>query len=152
MAAPFQIIPAAPAETAEILGLEQLCYADPWTERIIRTFVIAAGLPEKGYVARVLKKGDAVIAYAFASRQERQLLVERLGVRPENRRKGIGSGLMVSLIYAAREMKLPVITCSVDDENLGGQLFLKYGGFKALPVTNESRSARMIQFTRSANG
>ena len=152
MAAPFQIIPATPAETAEILGLEQLCYSDPWTERIIRTFVVAAGLPSKGYVARVLKEGDAVIAYAFASKQEGQLLVERLGVRPENRRKQIGSGLMVSLIYAAREMKLPVITCSLDEENLTGQLFLKYGGFRALPVTDESRSARMIQFARSANG
>src|SRR6187399_3313234 len=98
MAAPFQIIPATPAETADILGLEQLCYPDPWTERIIRTFVVAASLPNKGYIARVIMEGQAVLGYAFASKQERQLLVERLGVRPENRRKGIGSGLMVSLI------------------------------------------------------
>ena len=152
MAAPFQIIPATPAETAEILGLEQLCYSDPWNERIIRTFVVAASLPKKGYVARIIMEGRAVLGYAFASRQEGQLLVERLGVRPEHRRKEIGSGLMASLIFAAREMKLPAITCSVDEENLGGQLFLKYGGFKALPVTDESRSARMIQFARSANG
>jgi [ribosomal protein S18]-alanine N-acetyltransferase len=150
--APFQIIPATPAETADILSLEQLCYPDPWSERIIRTFVVAAGLPRKGYVARIIMEGKEVVAYAFASRQEGQLLVERLGVRPENRRKGIGSGLMVSLIYAAREWKLPVITCSLDEKNLAGQLFLKYGGFKALPVTDESRSARMIQFARSANG
>lgn len=148
----FQIIPATPAETAEIVGLEQLCYPDPWNERIIRTFVVAAGLPSKGYVARALKEGDAVIAYAFASRQEGQLLVERLGVRPESRRKQIGSGLMVSLIYAAREMKLPVITCSVAEENLPGQLFLKYGGFKALPMTDEARSTKAIQFARPTSG
>ena len=152
MAAPFQIIPATPAETAEILGLEQLCYSDPWTERVIGAFVVAAGLPKKGYVARIIMEGQSVLGYALASRQEGQLLVERLGVRPENRRKGIGSGLMVSLIYAARELKLPVITCSLDEENLGGQLFLKYGGFKALPVTDEARCAKTIQFARSANG
>ena len=57
MPAPFQIIPATPAETAEILGLEQLCYPDPWTERIIRTFVVAASLPKKGYVARIIMEG-----------------------------------------------------------------------------------------------
>jgi hypothetical protein len=59
---------------------------------------------------------------------------------------------MVSLIFAAREMKLPAITCSVDEENLTGQLFLKYGNFKALPMTDESRNAQAIQFARSANG
>jgi GNAT superfamily N-acetyltransferase len=152
MAAPFQIIPATPAETAEILGLEQLCYPNPWTERIIRTFVVAADLTRKGYVARIIMEGQSVLGCALSPRQEGQLLVERLGVRPENRRKQIGSGLMVSLIYAAREWKLPVITCSVDEENLPGQLFLKYGGFKALPMTDESRSARMIQFARPTSG
>ena len=152
MAAPFQIIPATPAETAEILGLEQLCYPSPWDERVIGAFLVAASLPHKGYLVRILKEGDAVVAYALASRQEGQLLVERLGIRPEHRRKGIGSGLMVSLIYAAREMKLPAVTCSLDEENLGGQLFLKYGGFKALPVTDEARCAKTIQFARSANG
>jgi ribosomal protein S18 acetylase RimI-like enzyme len=152
MSAPFQIIPATPAETAEIVGLEQLCYSDPWTERIVRTFAVAASLPKKGYVARIIMEGQAVLGYALASRQEGQVLVERLGVRPENRRKQIGSGLMVSLIYAAREMKLPAITCSVDEENLAGQLFLKYGGFKALPMTDEPRSAKAIQFVRPASG
>ncbi len=97
-----------------------------------------------------MKEKDAVIAYALASRQEGQLLVERLGVRPENRRKGVGSGLMVSLILSARKWKLPAITCSVDEENLGGQLFLKVGGFKALSATDEARSAKAIQFYRSA--
>jgi ribosomal protein S18 acetylase RimI-like enzyme len=118
MAAPFQIIPATPAETAEILGLEQPCYPDPWNGRIVRAFVVAASLPNKGYVARIIMEGQTVLGYALASRQEGQLLVERLGVRPENRRKRIGSGLMVSLIFAAREWKLPAITCSVDEENL----------------------------------
>ncbi len=152
MAAPFQITPATPAETADILGLEQLCYPDPWNERIVRTFVVAACLPKKGYVAKVLKEKAAVIAYALASRQDGHLLVERLGVQPEERRKQIGSGLMVSLIYAARELKLPVITCSLDEGNLAGQLFLKYGGFKALPVTDEARSEKVIHFARSASG
>lgn len=110
MAAPFQIIPATPAETAEILGLEQLCYRDPWTERILRTFIVAASLPKKGYIARIIMEGQAVLGYALASQQESQLLVERLGIRPENRREGIGSGLMVSLIFAAREMKVPATT------------------------------------------
>jgi [ribosomal protein S18]-alanine N-acetyltransferase len=152
MAAPFQIIPATPAETAEILDLEQLCYPDPWSERIVRTFVVAASLPKNGYVARIIMEGQAVLGYALASRQEGQLLVERLGVLPENRRKGIGSGLMVSLIFSAREMKLPAVTCSLDEQNLPGQLFLKYGGFKALPVTDEARRAKTIQFARSSKG
>ena len=88
----------------------------------------------------------------FASRQEEQLLVERIGVRPEHRQKGIGSGLMVSLIFAARDEKLPAITCSLDEDNLAGQLFLKHGNFKALPLTDEARNARVIQFARPTNG
>ena len=95
-------------------------------------------------------EGQKVLGYALASKQEGQLLVERLGVRPEHRRKGIGSGLMVSLIFTARDWKLPAITCSVDEENLAGQLFLKVGNFKALPVTEEARREKMIQFARSA--
>jgi hypothetical protein len=61
MPAPFQIIPATPAETGEILGLEQLCYPDPWNKRIVSTFVIAANLPKKGYVARIIMKGQVVL-------------------------------------------------------------------------------------------
>ena len=114
--------------------------------------MVVASLPKKGYVARLIMEGQEVLGYALASRQESQLLVERLGVRPENRRQGIGSGLMVSLIFAAREMKLPVIACSLDEENLGGQLFLKYSGFKAMPVTDEARTEKVIQFARSASG
>jgi ribosomal protein S18 acetylase RimI-like enzyme len=151
MTVPFQINAATLAETAGILALEQLCYPTPWEEPLVRTFMVAASLPKKGYLARVMREGNAVIAYALASRQEGQLLVERLGIRPKYRRQGIGSGLMVSLIFAAREMKLSAITCSLDEENLAGQLFLKYGGFKALPVTHEARSAKMIQFVRLTN-
>ena len=152
MAAPFQIIPATPAETAELLSLEQLCYPTPWNERLVQTFVVASSLPSKGYLARVIMEGQKVLGYAFASRQESQLLVERFGVRPEHRRKGIGSGLMASLIFAARNWKLPAITCSLDEENLAGQLFLKHGGFKALRVTEEARAEKVIQFARSAKG
>lgn len=49
-------------------------------------------------------------------------------------------------------LELDVITCSLDEENLGGQLFLKYGGFKALPVTDVARIEKVIQFARSSNG
>ena len=149
MAAPFQIIPANPVEIPDILSLEQLCFPRPWEERLVRSFVVAACLPKKGYLARVIMEGKVVVAYAFASQHEGQLLVERLGIRPENRRQGVGSGLMVSLIFSAREWKLPAITCSVEEENLGGQLFLKYGRFKALPMTDEARREKVIQFARS---
>lgn len=64
---------------------------------------MAAGLSNTGYVERELKEKDVVIAYAFASRQESQLLVERLGVRPENRRKQLETGLKVSLIFTAQD-------------------------------------------------
>jgi ribosomal protein S18 acetylase RimI-like enzyme len=150
MAAPFQIIPATPAEMADIVGLEQLCYPRPWSERLVRSFVVAATLPKKDSIARVIMEGKEVLGYAFASRQENQLHVERLGVRPERRRKKIGSGLMVSLIFTALDWKLPAITCSVDEENLAAQLFLKVGNFKALPVTEEARKEKVIQFARSA--
>jgi hypothetical protein len=63
MSAPFQIIPATPAETAEIVRLEQLCYPSPWTERIVKTFVVAASLPKKGYVARIIMEGQEVLGY-----------------------------------------------------------------------------------------
>jgi ribosomal protein S18 acetylase RimI-like enzyme len=150
MTAPFQIIPATPAETADIVGLERLCYRRPWNERLVRSYVVAATLPKKGLIARVIMEGKEVLGYAFASRQESQLLVERLGVRPEYRRKKIGSGLMVSLIFTARDWKLPAITCSVDEDNLAGQLFLRVGNFKALPMTEVARSEKVIQFMRSA--
>jgi ribosomal protein S18 acetylase RimI-like enzyme len=152
MPAPFQISPATLAETAELLSLEQACYPDPWKERVIRPFIVAASLPNKGYLARILKEGDRAIAYALASRQDGQLLVERLGVRPDHRRKEIGSGLMVSLIFAAQAWKLPAITCSLAEDNLAGQLFLKYGGFKAVPMTEEARAQKAIQFARSTKG
>lgn len=66
----------------------------------------------------IIMEGQEVVACAFASQHEDQLLLERVGVRPENRRKGVGAGLMVSLILAARNWKLPAITCSVDEEGL----------------------------------
>ncbi len=67
MATPFQIIPATPAETAEILGLERLCHPTPWDEPLIRAFLVAASLPNKGYFARFLKEKDAVKARLLAA-------------------------------------------------------------------------------------
>ena len=75
-----------------------------------------------------------------------------MGGRPENRRQGVGSGLMVSVILTARNWKLPANTCPVDEDNLAGQRFLKYGGFEALPITGEARSEKVIQFARSTKG
>src|SRR3954452_19692572 len=98
MSAHLQVIPATPDELAEILKLEQDCFFRPWNERRVRTFLVAACLSNKGYLARTLKDGDSPVGYAFASRQGGQLEVERLGVQPDNRRKGIALGLMVSLI------------------------------------------------------
>src|SRR5436190_241775 len=78
MAATYQIMPATLAEAAEIIALERLCYPAPWEEKLIRPFLVAASLPNKGYLARVLKQAGTVVAYAFASRQAGQLPGERL--------------------------------------------------------------------------
>ena len=64
----------------------------------------------------------------------------------------IGAGVAMSLIFAVRERNLPAVTCSPDEVNLAGQLYLKADKFKALPVTKEAKSEKMIQFARSAKG
>lgn len=147
-----QIIPATIDELGEILVLEQLGYSDPWAEHLLRAFLVASSLPSNAHLARVLRQDGTVVGYALASRQDGQLLVERLNIRPEDRRKGFASGLMVSLIYAARELNVAAITCTLGEENLTGQLFLKCGGFKALPTTNEARREKVIQFARTTKG
>jgi ribosomal-protein-alanine N-acetyltransferase len=149
--APFQIRPATPDQAAELHALDQLCYAPAWDERLLRSFIVAASLPKKGYLASVLRTDDSAIGYAFASRQEGQLLIERLGVRPEHRRQKVAAGLMATLIFAARSWKLPAVTCSLCEENLDGQLFLKHCEFRALPLTDVARGEKIIQFARDAN-
>ncbi len=57
---------------------------------------------------------------------------------------------MASLIFTAQDWMLPVVTCSLGEENLAGQLFLKVGKFKALPMTEVARSEKVIQLARSA--
>lgn len=67
----------------------------------------------------------------------RLMRLRRLCVMPEQRRQGIGTALIESVIEDAKDMQISKITTVIRESNLAGALFLKANGFKAVHLMKD---------------
>ncbi len=102
--------------------------------------VVASGEIVLGYLAFVLRDGEP-----------RYYEVVRLFVRPDSRRKGVGTSLMNALKDRTENGFRRFISWAVGDEQLGMHLFLKDSGFKAMKVLKEFGLVKyLFEWSRTA--
>jgi ribosomal protein S18 acetylase RimI-like enzyme len=87
-----------PADIAAVAELEAESFADPWP---LAFFFEELSLPGREYV--VVEDSGRIVGYGGIMLIDRDAHVMTIAVRPERRRQGLGTRVMVALFDAALE-------------------------------------------------
>jgi ribosomal protein S18 acetylase RimI-like enzyme len=98
-------------------------------------------LRARNSIGKVAMLDGEVVGYMLYAYRKQQLRLLRLVVHPSHRRKGIGRQLIERLQTKLNPERLIKILSAVDETNLGGQLFLKAMGFRAVKIEYRSEGA-----------
>lgn len=113
LVSPVSVVPMAAEHVASLAELEQLCFADPWSE---------AGLSEEltnpcavFFVALAID--GSVAGYVGMHKAADEGAIDNVAVHPAFRKRGVGKALVQSLIAHAKANGLAQITLEVRASN-----------------------------------
>ena len=120
------------SDMAAVMRIEQVSFSHPWDEA---TFIQC--LRTKNVIGMVAEQGGRVVGYMLYELHAKRLHVLNFAVAKASRRQGIGTAMVAKL-----RSKLPLsernrIMLEVSEVNLGGQLFFKSQGFRAVAVIKD---------------
>lgn len=127
-AATFRIVPAVPADAAEVEALERSCFPSPWRREFFDSEVAA----ESRYNRLVKNIRGEVIGYLFSMYYLDEMHVNKIAVRAGYRRQGIATALMKDCTDFARSIGVRSISLEVRQSNLTAQAFYRGLDFRSL--------------------
>ena len=89
------------AHLSAVAQLEQLCFAEPWSERSLQLLCQANG---KGVVILSEEDDTCALAYAGLTHVLDEASVTNIAVHPEFRRQGLGRAVTEALIKQAEQL------------------------------------------------
>jgi ribosomal protein S18 acetylase RimI-like enzyme len=117
--------PAPPAATVLLAALHRDCFPhDAWDEAAIRNLF---AIP--GFFARVARRGEVPIGFAFALDLGDECEALALGVVPGRRRAGAGRALLEDLCTAARDRGAAALLLEVAVNNVAARALYDAAGF-----------------------
>lgn len=123
------IAAATPADVAAIVALEADCQgADAWSAALIGDGV-AGAVPTVSYF---LARRGPVIGYAVASVAGDVVELQRIGVDPAHRRRGVAGELLDQVVEVARAADADRVLLEVREDNAGALAFYAARGFVEL--------------------
>ena len=117
----LRVRPASPEDIEAVSGIEESCFKDPYPAYFIAQLFEAN--PDTFLVASV---DGIVVGYAVVDRWIDHNHLVSIAVRPQNRRKGVGSRLLIALeerMETGRPVKLEVRKSNL----AASELYRKYG-------------------------
>ena len=107
-------VPITPAHLAAVAKLEQLCFADPWSENALQLLCRPNGY---GVVCPKSEESEDVLAYAGMTYALDEGSVTNVAVHPDHRRQGLGRAVVCALAEHARLMGIRRIYLEVRISN-----------------------------------
>ena len=105
-----------------IAGLEQECFADPWSKEAVLESA------ESGVLFLLFEEKGEILGYAGMQIVLDEGYVTNVAVNRNHRKKGIGNALVKGLISAARERELSFVSLEVRPSNTAAiSLYSKLG-------------------------
>lgn len=124
--------PAGPGDVAAVVRLEQVCQGiDAWSEGLVRDG-ITGGLPTIHHLVAREHEVDVVVAYAVASLAGDVAELQRIGVDPAHRRRGLAGVLLDGVADLARLDGAERVLLEVRGDNEGALAFYASRGFAEL--------------------
>jgi ribosomal-protein-alanine N-acetyltransferase len=119
--------PAGPADVAAVVRLEQVCQGpDAWSEALVGEGV-AGGLPTVHHL--VAREADEIVGYAVASLAGDVAELQRIGVDPGHRRRGVAGRLLDGVVDLAARDGAERVLLEVREDNDGALAFYAARGF-----------------------
>ena len=119
-----RIIPMAQQHVAQVARLEQRCFSDPWSERSV-----AEELNNPLSLWLVCVEDDQVLGYVGSQTVLGETDMMNIAVSPECRRKGIGEGLIVSLVEQLKKRESRCLSLEVRASNAAAIALYEKLGF-----------------------
>ncbi|MBT8763416.1 ribosomal protein S18-alanine N-acetyltransferase [Desulfohalobiaceae bacterium Ax17] len=119
-----KILKLTAKDLAELVALERLCFATPWTEKQFRLCLAQDHLYVLG-----LKSGGRLLAYIsfFLVGEEMEIL--NLAVHPKKRRQGLGTKLLCTALNFFRRKNGKKVFLEVRPSNVAALNLYKRAGF-----------------------
>lgn len=112
-------------DTPEVLEIERLGAADPWSED-----EIVALLRQRNFIGMVAANtlSDRVLGYMVYELHRTRIELVRLVVHPDARRRGVGTAMVDRLKAKMSQNRRTSWCCLVSERQLDVQLFLRANG------------------------
>ena len=116
----------------EVLAIENRSFEFPWSdEDFIRC------LRQRNCIGMVAEYDERVVGFMIYELHKNRLHVLNFAVRPEFRRRGVGTAMMRKLIGKLSEQRRNRILLEIRETNLDAQLFFRDCDFRAISVLRE---------------
>ena len=113
----------------EVLEIENRSFEFPWSEEdFIRC------LRQRNCIGMVAEHEERVVGFMIYELHKNRLHILNFAVRPEFRRRGVGSQMASKLVGKLSHQRRNRIQLEVRETNLSAQLFFRNTGFRAISV------------------
>ena len=120
----YRIIPLQLDRLDEVEEIENVCFPDPWSRRMLAGGITA----ERAIALAALDEAGAVAGYVLASYVLDEGSLDDIAVRPDLRRRGVASRLLAALREQAEARRLAFLTLEVRAANGPARaLYAKHG-------------------------
>ncbi|WP_457571095.1 ribosomal protein S18-alanine N-acetyltransferase [Desulfovulcanus sp.] len=111
-------------DLAELVDLERLCFATPWTEDQFRLCLV-----QEHFYVFGLKSGGRLVGYISFFLVGKEMEILNLAVHPERRRQGLGTKLLYTALIFFRRKKGKKVFLEVRPSNVAALNLYKRAGF-----------------------
>ena len=119
-------------DMADVLGIENSSFEFPWNED---DFVRC--LRQRNCIGMVVEQDDEIVGFMVYELHKTRLHILNFAVHQDQRRSGIGTGMVEKLKSKLSHQRRNRIVLEVRETNLEAQLFFKQQDFLALSVLRD---------------
>jgi ribosomal-protein-alanine N-acetyltransferase len=116
-------------DMAEVLAIENACFAHPWSEE---DFLCC--LRQRNCIGMVAERDHQIVGFMIYELHKSKLRVLNFATSPATHRQGIGSQMIRRLIDKLSQQRRVEICLEVRETNLDAQYFFRKLGFRAVCV------------------
>ena len=126
----YDIIPMTSAHLDQVAEIEQICFSDPWSRRMLSEHL------ENECAATLVAMGEdgTIMGYAGLLVVLDEGYITNVAVRPEYRRQGIAGELLAVFRRFAESNNMAFLTLEVRDSNASARALYTKHGFSEVGV------------------
>ena len=117
------------SDIEQLAQLEKECFSDPWSEQML-----SETLENPICVNLAIKKGEQIIAFAFAYHIMTEMQIMQFAVAPLHRRKGLADKMLEKMVEYAGDNEVESFYLEVRKSNKAAQKLYAKHNFKQTAV------------------